>query len=435
MATVSIVVTSYNIESYIEQCLESVAAQTLQDIEVLVVDDGSSDRTPDKIREFASRDARFVPVLLPENSPGGVATAANAGLDRATGRWVGFVDGDDYVEPDMFERLVLAAEAAGTDLAMCKYLEVDDTTGQQSEPADAHRWAALDRSSYDLDPTTRQQFLRFVAVPWRKLYRRSFLEAESIRFPVGDYFFEDNPFHWFALVSARSIAVVPTVLAYHRVARSGQTMATADERLLRIFVHHDTIRAWLHERGVLEIHQVTLLAWVISQLEWISRRTPEALRDKLYDAVRPIFAQYPLAVVNRSLAEGHKGEQTRRLCLLIARDSRAGFRRVLAGRPATDNKLRVGWHHLRNSGVRQTATMTGKYAREQLAANARLQAVTRIGTSRASVSNADLMFALAVVQQRLTDLEEEVAGLAAAPAGATAGDVSPAAAQEAPALR
>ena len=91
MAEVSIIVTAYNIEDYIEQCLDSVAAQTLTDIEVLVVDDGSSDTTQAKIVEFCDADPRFVPVLLGENSPGGVATAANAGLDRATARWVGSV--------------------------------------------------------------------------------------------------------------------------------------------------------------------------------------------------------------------------------------------------------------------------------------------------------------------------------------------------------
>ena len=84
MADVSVIVTAYNIEDYIEQCLDSVAGQTLSDIEVLVVDDGSSDSTPQKIAEFCDSDPRFIPVLLPENSPGGVATAANAGLDRAT---------------------------------------------------------------------------------------------------------------------------------------------------------------------------------------------------------------------------------------------------------------------------------------------------------------------------------------------------------------
>ena len=85
MAEVSIIVTAYNIEGYIEQCLNSVAAQTLSDIEVLVVDDGSTDSTPQKIVEFCDADPRFLPVLLQDNSPGGVATAANTGLDRATG--------------------------------------------------------------------------------------------------------------------------------------------------------------------------------------------------------------------------------------------------------------------------------------------------------------------------------------------------------------
>jgi glycosyltransferase involved in cell wall biosynthesis len=77
VADVSIIVTAYNIEDYIEQCLMSVAAQTLSGIEVLVVDDGSSDSTPRKIVEFCAEEPRFIPVLLPENSPGGVATAAN----------------------------------------------------------------------------------------------------------------------------------------------------------------------------------------------------------------------------------------------------------------------------------------------------------------------------------------------------------------------
>ena len=213
MADLSIIVTAYNIEDYIEQCLDSVAAQTLRDLEVLVVDDGSSDSTPDKIVEFCAGDPRFIPVLLPENSPGGVATAANAGLDRATAPWVGFVDGDDYVEPTMFERLVGAAAGCDADLAMCQYQEVVDGSGERRDPADAHRWAELTASCYELDVPTRRQFLRFIAVPWRKLYRRSLLEKNAIRFPVSDGFYEDNPFHWFAVISAQSVAVVPEYCA------------------------------------------------------------------------------------------------------------------------------------------------------------------------------------------------------------------------------
>jgi len=212
MARLSIVVTAYNIEGYLQQCLESVAAQTFADIEVLVVDDGSTDRTPELISSFAEGDARFVPILLGENSPGGVATAANAGLDRATGEWVGFVDGDDFIEPTMFESLVKAATSHHADLAMCQYREVTADGLESRDPADVRRWNQLSPDRHYLDVTATKRFLRFIAVPWRKLYRRSLLESNDIRFPMGDYFYEDNPFHWFALLSAQSIAVVPQAL-------------------------------------------------------------------------------------------------------------------------------------------------------------------------------------------------------------------------------
>jgi glycosyltransferase involved in cell wall biosynthesis len=259
----SVIVTAYNIENYIDQCLKSVAAQTWPDLEVIVVDDGSTDSTPDKITAFCAEDPRFVPVLLGDNSPGGVATAANAGLDRATGTWVGFVDGDDYIEPTMFERLVTGAVQCAADLAICDYQEVVDETGERQDPADAHRWAELTTPCAVLDLDTRRQFLRLIAVPWRKLYRRSLLEDNAIRFPVGDAFYEDNPFHWFTVITARSIAVVPEVLCFHRVGRAGQTMATADERLFQIFGHHDTIHSWLTGRRMLEVYQSALLGWVI----------------------------------------------------------------------------------------------------------------------------------------------------------------------------
>ncbi|MCB1330480.1 MAG: glycosyltransferase family 2 protein, partial [Maritimibacter sp.] len=124
MPLLSVIVTAYNIEAYLAECLETVVSQTLADMEIIVVDDGSTDGTPEIIRTFAARDARVKPVLLPENTIGGVASAANAGLERATGTWVGFVDGDDYLDPTMFEELCAAATACGAELAMCRYKEV-----------------------------------------------------------------------------------------------------------------------------------------------------------------------------------------------------------------------------------------------------------------------------------------------------------------------
>jgi glycosyltransferase involved in cell wall biosynthesis len=425
VAEVSIIVTAYNIEGYIEQCLDSVAAQTLSDIEVLVVDDGSTDSTPQKIVEFCDADPRFLPVLLPDNSPGGVATAANAGIDRATARWVGFVDGDDYVEPTMFERLLSAAAGCDADLAMCDYQEVVDGSGERRDPADAHRWAELAASCYQLDVHARKLFLRFIAVPWRKLYRRSFLEDNAIRFPVSDGFYEDNPFHWFAVISARSMAVVPEVLCYHRVGRSGQTMAVADERVFQIFSHHDTIHSWLVGRRLLEVYETTLIGWVISQMEWTSRRTPPSLRRKLFDILVPIFAQYSEPSIAIALREGNKGVTAQRLSAAVSKREYGSFARILASQPGSSNPIVTAAFHLKHSGVRHTAVLAGRYIRNVLHGSRLSRTFTRVAPVGRERRQQDVMFGLMVIQQRLrgvdsrlgemegrlTDIEQSIAKL------------------------
>ena len=408
MAEVTIIVTTYNIEDYVEQCLASVAAQTLRDIEVVVVDDGSTDGTPGRIRAFCAQDSRFVPVLLEENSPGGVATPANVGLDRATSPWVGFVDGDDHVEPTMFEKLHEAALTHATDLAMCDYQEEVDGTGERRDPADAHRWAQLTDPAYDLDVPTRQAFLRFIAVPWRKLYRRDLLEREGIRFPVSDGFFEDNPFHWFAIVSARSIAVVPEVLCYHRVARAGQTMATVDERLFHIFHHHDTIHSWLAARGLLDLYQVSLLGWVISQMEWISRKTPPPLRRRLFEILVPIFAQYSPETIERALRENNKGANAHRLSKAVAKQEIGTFVRALSTRPGSDNPVVTAAFHLRHSGVRHTARLTGRYVRNTASAHKLTGYLTRARSKAPESSGRDVLFGLTVIEHRLRQMDERL---------------------------
>ena len=412
MPDLSIVVTTYNIEDYVEECLASVAAQTLRDLEVLVVDDGSSDSTPERITAFCAQDPRFVPVLLPTDSPGGVATAANAGLDRATGHWVGFVDGDDFVEPRMFERLVESAVAHDADLAICEYQEVVDGTGERRDPADAHRWAGLTEPSYVLDVATRKQLLRFIAVPWRKLYRRSLLDSQAIRFPVSDGFYEDNPFHWFVLLSAASVAVVPEVLCYHRVGRAGQTMATVDARLFQLFGHHDTIHAWLAEQRLLEVYETSLLGWVISQMEWIARRTPGPLQRTLFDVLVPIFAQYTPETVAAALREGGKGSTAQRLSAAVRKREFGSFVRTLTTRPGSNNPLVTAAFHLRHSGVQHTVTLTGRYLRNALQGGRVTRVAGRASRfGRHEPSRQDLLFALMVIQRRLDEQSAQLARL------------------------
>lgn len=120
---VSVIVAAYNIQDYIVKCLDSIANQTYKNLEVIVVDDGSSDNTGKLADEFAENDNRFI-VIHKEN--GGVSSARNKGIDVASGDFIGFVDGDDTIENDMYEMLVNNAIKYDADISHCGYKLIEN---------------------------------------------------------------------------------------------------------------------------------------------------------------------------------------------------------------------------------------------------------------------------------------------------------------------
>ena len=124
--SVSIIVPCYNVAAYLDQCMESLAGQSMEDIEIICVNDGSSDRTAEILREWRDRDGR-VRVIDRKNS--GVSAARNSGMEAAAGKYIGFVDPDDVVERNMFRRLFDAAVEKDADVAVCGYHEFCDCGG------------------------------------------------------------------------------------------------------------------------------------------------------------------------------------------------------------------------------------------------------------------------------------------------------------------
>lgn len=115
---ISIVVPVYNIEKYIERCIKSILSQTYSNIEIIIVDDGSTDNTASIIDQYALKDTRIIPI---HKKNGGVSSARTEGINRASGEWIGFVDGDDVIEERMYEVLINNAKKYNADISHCGY--------------------------------------------------------------------------------------------------------------------------------------------------------------------------------------------------------------------------------------------------------------------------------------------------------------------------
>ncbi len=268
----SFIVTSFDIAPYIQQCLDGLVDCLDSGDEVIVVDDGSSDETVEIISRFVERGG-FAPdinvqlIFLGANTPGGVGIPGNIGLREATGEAVFFVDGDDWLVSHGFRACRRVFEELQPDILIGNYLEYDQRANVSRAPADQLRW--------DLGIPTglqerRKLALSLIAVPWRKFYRRAFLEENKLRFPEGKFFYEDNPFHWDVCLRAGSIEFRNSVLCQHRVNRQGQTMSATGAELAAFFTHFETITDNLDQLsyGADSEKRFAAIDWLIGNMAW-----------------------------------------------------------------------------------------------------------------------------------------------------------------------
>lgn len=175
---ISVIVPVYNTDQYLRKCIESICNQTYTNLEIILIDDGSQDNSPAICDEFAQKDNR-IKVIHKEN--GGVAAARNAGLDNATGDYIGFVDSDDFIEKSMYEKLLDASVKYGADLSLCNiHLAdasgnlIDNTVVYTPEPVCIQTNTEL-LTALICAPNTKYVVL------WNKLYKKNLLDC--VRFP------------------------------------------------------------------------------------------------------------------------------------------------------------------------------------------------------------------------------------------------------------
>lgn len=195
MPLLSVIVPVYKVEKYLERCVESLRGQTLRDIEIILVNDGSPDRCPELCEELARQDSR---IRVVHKKNGGLSSARNAGLQVASGKYVGFVDSDDTVCPDMYEKMLSVIEAELVDFVMSDYVRVPESGTPYLKTLDIRpgRYSKEDlhREIYpQLIMGENIEYGPLLSV-WHCLYRTDFLRENRILFDEEVRWSEDNIF-------------------------------------------------------------------------------------------------------------------------------------------------------------------------------------------------------------------------------------------------
>ena len=215
---ISVIIPIYNVEEYLVRCVNSVLNQTYQNLEIILVDDGSPDNSPRMCDEFAKKDSR-IKVIHKKN--GGLSSARNAGLDIATGEYVAFLDSDDYIHPQMYEKLLTSLQANTADMVICgvHYVNEDGTDFDKVEPCPIKN-EVLTQDEVFAKLSKPAGF--YYVTTWNKLYKKSIFN--NIRFPEGKIHEDEFTIHYI-VAECEKIACVKEEL-YHYVQRSESIMHT-----------------------------------------------------------------------------------------------------------------------------------------------------------------------------------------------------------------
>lgn len=233
----SVVFPMYNVEKYLDQCIQSVTAWDVDYIEFLFVNDGSPDKSREVVLKYAENDSR---IRLLDKPNGGCASARQYGMERARGNYVGFIDPDDYIDESMYRKLLRAAMKGSYDISYCGYKEYYENTGDVRSIPDTLGWP------YNKGVTDERKIRELIAycrvAIWRGIYKMEMLKRADIHFYTEIRRFDDLPFKVETFAVARSVIAVEEYLYYYRLSRPGQDVAADDERLyvhFPIFKHLD----------------------------------------------------------------------------------------------------------------------------------------------------------------------------------------------------
>jgi len=297
MPKVSVIVPCYNVEKYVARCLDSLIAQTLQDIEIICIDDKSTDGTLDIIKQYVARDKRVHLITHDVNT--GVAVARNDGIDIATGEYIGFVDPDDYVDVDFYEKLYTAGISNNADVVKGNVCITDNlgrvTYGDVQQDAISHHVVVFSNSF------------------WSAIYSNNFLKNNNITFPANIRTSQDSVFLTMVCLAVKQIYLVYDTYYHYFYSRPG----SLDSQHLSHYKAESKLNAFSINMNLIEKASLTrkdfesfVGAHVFLHVAYEVRKDFESDGDrkKFFDFVVDIHRRYDLReqMVARFGRDGYK---------------------------------------------------------------------------------------------------------------------------------
>ena len=278
MVDVSIIIPAYNVSKYIEKCLNSLINQTLKNVEIIVINDGSTDNTLDIIKSF--KDERIKIIDLKVNK--GIGNARNLGIKKAKGKYIGFVDSDDYVDKKMFETMYNKAIKEDLDLVICDFYKVIENTKEKIK---------IDIPNFENTNIYKNPklLLDIELCPWNKLYKSKLIKNTT--FPTS-LKYEDVPFVFKALKNAKNIGKVNKYFNYYIVHDKSET-TKMDEKVYDIFKILDLVNDYNNNEYKSEIEYLNIRALLRYTLQQRNQINKEIKYKFVDDAFKYLNKKYP----------------------------------------------------------------------------------------------------------------------------------------------
>lgn len=247
---VSVVVAAYNVERYIEKCIKSLMGQTYRNLEILLIDDGATDKSREICDQYAKIDSR-IRVIHKDN--GGLSDVRNMGLAQAAGVYLMYVDGDDYVSENYVETAVSCAEKNHADVVIFDFEEIEEDTGRRD------RWSMKLPRDTVLNARQMSKVLTVTPSSWNKLYRLEFFHNTGLTYPLGRNY-EDLTMNPRLLANAARIVYLQSEPLYYYILRDGSIMRSRnfEKSYLQRKAAIEDVLSYFREQGIYETFQKEL---------------------------------------------------------------------------------------------------------------------------------------------------------------------------------